>query len=173
MGRFGKAGVVIAGYAAAVGAGALAAWLYDVQMAAMPYDTSGGMYAGGQILQSLAAFLVVALVPTLLWLWFLRSHTRFWNGLGLAAIAFATVGLIAVLMPLASRGSTQNVGLLLLSLIALSQLLGVPGWCVAFGLCACIAPTWQARRKLIIAVGIELVIGVCALVHWFLPGSRL
>jgi len=29
------------------------------------------MYAGGQLLQSLAAFLVVALVPTLLGLWFI------------------------------------------------------------------------------------------------------
>jgi hypothetical protein len=173
MGRFGKTGVVIAGYAAAVAAGAVAAWLYDVRMAAMPYDTSGGMYAGGQLLQSLGAFLVVALVPTLVWLWFLRAHTRLWNGLGLAAIAFATIGLVAVLMPLASHVSTQNVGVLLVSLLALSQLLGVPVWCLAFGLFACLAPTPPARRKLMIALGIELVIGVCALVHWFLPRPPL
>jgi hypothetical protein len=90
VGRLAKASLVIVGYLAAIAAAAVAAWWYDVRMAALPYDTSGGMYAAGQMIQSLAAFLLVALAPTVLWLWFLRSHTGFWNGLALASIAFAS-----------------------------------------------------------------------------------
>ena len=65
MGRFGRVGVLIGGYVLAIVAAAVAAWLYDVRVGARPYDTSGGMYAGGQMLQSLAVFLLVALAPVL------------------------------------------------------------------------------------------------------------
>ena len=39
--RLAKVGLVIAGYVAAIAAGVVAAWLYDVRVAALPYDTSG------------------------------------------------------------------------------------------------------------------------------------
>jgi hypothetical protein len=169
VGRWAKVGVVVGGYVAAVGAGLVAEWLYDVRVSALPYDTSGGMYAGGQMLTSLAAFLAVALVPTLLGLWFLRSHAGFWNVVATAALAFAGTGLIAVLMPLVSHHSTQHLALMLFDLLGLAQLLGVPLWLVAFGLFATLAPTRDARNKLVLATGVELVIGACALVHWFVP----
>jgi hypothetical protein len=63
--RWTKWAVVAGGYGAAVGAGAVAGWLYDARMAAQPYDTSGGMYAAGQSLSALAVFLVVALARTI------------------------------------------------------------------------------------------------------------
>jgi hypothetical protein len=56
MTRTTKTAIVIGGYVAAIAAGVLAAQLYDWEMARKPYDTSGGMYAGGEMLQSLAAF---------------------------------------------------------------------------------------------------------------------
>jgi hypothetical protein len=170
MGRLAKAGIVIAGYVAAIVAGVVAARLYDAWAAAQPYDTSGGMYAGGEMLQSLAAFLLVSLVPTALGLWFLRRNTRFWNAVAVASLAFAGVGLMAVLLPLVYRGAPKHIAIMLLDLLGLSQLLGVPLWFVAFVLFAFLAPTREARRKLVLAVGIEAVIGVCALVHWFSPG---
>src|SRR5437773_2659476 len=83
--------------------------------------------------------------------------------------AWAAVGLIAVLSTRAYAAAPQNVALLLLSLLGLAQLLGVPLWSAAFALFAWLAPTREARRKLIIAVGIELVIAVCAAVHWLVP----
>jgi hypothetical protein len=49
----------------------------------------------------------------------------------------------------------------------------MPLWSVAFAAFAFLAPTRGARRKLLFAVGIELVIGACALVHWFVPASPL
>jgi hypothetical protein len=168
-----KAGVVCAGYAAAIAASITAAWLYDVRIAAMPYDTSGGMYAGGQMLTSLAVFLVVALVPTLLALWFLRRNERFWSAVAVASCAFAGAGLLAVLSPLVFHTTTTHVALLLVEFVRLSQLLGMPLWTVAFVLLAFLAPSRAARRTLVTAAAIELVIGACALVHWFVPTPPL
>jgi hypothetical protein len=168
MNRWAQIGVVVAGYAAAVAAAVAAAAVYDARVSALPYDTSGGMYAGGEMLSSLAAFLLVALVPTALALWFLRRHERFWNVVGVASLAFAVAGLLAVLSPLVTR-STGGVALALIGLLALAQLLGVPLWSLAFALFAWLAPTRDARRKLLAAAAIEVVIGACALVHWLAP----
>ncbi len=173
MGRAAQVGIVVVGYGAAVGAAALAAHLYNLRVAALPYDTSGGMYAGGEMMSSLGAFLAVALVPTLLALWFLRRHERFWNGVAIASLAFAAAGLLAVLMPLVIRSPGGSTAPVLVGLLALAQLLGVPLWSAAFVLFAALAPTRETRRKLLVAVGLELVIAVCALVHWFVPRPPL
>jgi hypothetical protein len=162
-----KIALVIAGYGLAVGAAVVAGWLYDLRVAGLPYDTSGGMYAGGQLLQALGAFLVVALVPTLLALWFLRGHERFWNGAAVAALAFAVIGLAAVLSSLLFGPSARSFPIALLELVGLAQLLGVPLWFAAFALFALLAPTRQARRMLTLALVCEAVIGVCAAIHWF------
>lgn len=173
MSRFAKVGVVVAGYFAAIVAGAVAARLYDVRVAALPYDTSGGMYAGGQLMYSLAAFLVVSLVPTLLALWFLRRHEKFWNAVAVASLAFAVAGLLAVLMPRVFHTSSTHIALVIVDLLRLSRLLGMPLWSATFVLFAILAPFPEARRKLVTAVVFELVIGVCALVHWFVSASPL
>ena len=170
MSRSAKVGLVVGGYVAAILAGGVAAWLYDVRVAALPYDTSGGMYAAGQMMSSVAAFLVVSLIRTLLALWFLRRHERFWNTVGVLSVAFAAAGLLAVLL---LRTATPRGALALVGLLGLSQLLGMPLWTIAFLLFASLAPTRAARGKLMIAVGIELVIGICALVHWFISAPPL
>ena len=130
------------------------------------------MYAAGEAMYSLGAFLVVALVPTLLALWFLRGHEKFWNLVAVVSLVFAVAGLLAVLTPLVTR-STGHFALALIGLLALAQLLGMPLWSVAFAVFAFLAPPREARRKLLFAVGIELLIGACALVHWFVPASPL
>ena len=173
MSRMAKVGVVMGGYAAAVLAGIVASWLYNARVGALPYDTSGGMYAAGEMMSSIAAFLVVALVPTLLALWFLRHHEGFWNTMSVASLAFAAVGLVAVLSPIVFPTPPRHVGSLVVELLRLAQLLGVPLWCLAFGLFAFLAPTRATRRVLVTATAIELVIGVCALVHWIVPRSPL
>ena len=167
-----KVGVVGAGYLAALAAGFGASWLYNLRMAAMPYDTSGGMYAEGEALSGLVAFLAVALIPTLMGLWYLRRNRVVWLTVSLAALAWATAGLVAVLITFATRGAGHNPVLLLLELLALSQLLGVPFWIVGFALLAVLAPTPRSRRTLFVAIGIELVIAVLAGIHWFVPGAR-
>jgi hypothetical protein len=151
----------------------VAAWLYDARVSALPYDTSGGMYAAGESLAALGVFLPAALVPTLLALWFLRGHHGFWRLVAGASLAFAIVGLIAVLAPLAHRGPFVSGWLVLLELLGLAQLLGVPLWLGAFALFAFLAPSRDSRRLLQAAVAVELVIAVCAAVHWLVPASPL
>ena len=169
MSRMAKVAVVMGGYGAAALAAFVSAWLYDVRLSKLPYDTSGGMYAAGETMASGGVFLLVALVPTLLALWFLRRHARFWNALAVVVLAFAAAGLLAVLMPLVIDESAVRGALVFVSLLALAQLLGVPFWLMGFSLLARLAPTRFARRLLVAAVGIEAVIGVCALIHWFVP----
>lgn len=171
--RWAKAGIVCGGYLLAVVAGIGAGYLYDRRVSALPYDTSGGMYAGGEALTSLAAFLVAALVPTLLGLWFLRGNPRLWHAIAVMSLAFAVAGLLAVLMTLVVPGAPRHPVLILVSLLGLAQLLGVPLFTAGFVFFAFMAPTRPARRLVVAAIGIELVIGVCAAIHWFVPGSRI
>ena len=158
-----------AGYVAALGAGGMAGHLLNVRMAAQPYDTSGGMYAAGEIMAELAAFLPVALVPTLLALWFLRDHRAVWNAVALASLAFALAGLAGVLMPRFSPDGPTTIPTALLALLGLAQLLGVPIWILAFVLLAFIAPAGLARRTMVAAVAFELANAACAAVHWLVP----
>jgi hypothetical protein len=169
MGRWVKTGIVLAGYAAAFAAGGWAGWAYDRRMAAMPYDTSGGMYAGGEMMTVLGVFLPVALVPTLLALWFLRHHLGFWKLIANTALAWAVVGLVAVLAPLVFRGHVTAAPVVLLQLMSVTQMLGVPLWLAGLALLAYIAPTHEIRRTLRTAVIVELVIAACAAIHWFVP----
>src|SRR6267154_3607378 len=173
MRRVAKLSVVTGGYVAAIVAGFLSGWLYNVRVSALPYDTSGGMYAGGEMMSSLAAFLVVSLVPTLLALWFLRAHQGFWNCVAVGALAFAGVGLVAVVRPLLFPTTRPHVASMIMELVRISQLLGVPLWAGAFGVCALLAPSRASRLTLITATAIEAVIGVCAVVHWFVPRPPL
>ncbi len=169
MARLAKVGIVVGGYVAAVIAAVIAAQLYNARMAAMPYDTSGGMYAGGEAITSLAVFLMVALVPTLLALWFLRGNERFWNTVAVASLVFAVVGFVAVLSPMVLQNATRSIAGLIMELVRVSHLLGAPFWFVAFVLFAFLAPSRLARRTLVAAIGVEFVTGVCVAVHWFLP----
>ena len=162
-----KAGVVVGGYVAALVASGVAGWWYDRRLAAMPYDTSGGMYAGGQLLTVLAVLFAASLPPTILALWWLRRHEKFWEAVAVTSLAFAAAGLVAVLSPLVMAQDSVRGWRALVELVRISQLLGVPLWTLALGLFAFLAPFRGARRKLIVAVGIELVIGVVACVHWF------
>src|SRR5215470_2971673 len=169
MNRTAKVGIVIAGYVAALAAGGVAGHLYNVRLAAQPYDTSGGMYAAGEMMAALAAFLPVALVPTLLALWFLRDHRGVWNAVALASLAFALAGLAGVLMPRVWHDGPTTIATALLALLGLAQLLGVPIWTLAFVLFAFIAPAGLPRRTMVAAVAFELVNAACAAVHWLVP----
>jgi hypothetical protein len=164
-----KVGLVAGGWIAAIASSFVATWLYNVRTAELPYDTSGGMYAGGEMLTGIGAFLFVGLVPVILTLWFMRRNHRFWNVIALAALAFAAVGLVSVLASRAFGATRGNAGSMALELLGLAQLLGIPLWlggCLVF---AFLAPTRFARRTLFAAVAIEVVIGACAVVHWFTP----
>ncbi len=173
MSRIAKIGFVVAGYVAAFVASGMAGWGYDRWAARQPYDTSGGMYAGGQLISVLAVLLVASLPPTILALWWLRRHEKFWGAIAAMSLAFAACGLLAVLSPLVLLDDNLRGWRSILELVRISQLLGVPLWTVAMGLIAVLAPFPSARRTMTIAVALELVIGMVACVHWFARTSTL
>jgi len=173
MSRWAKTGLVCAGYLLALAAGGVAGYVYDARVSALPFDTSGGMYAAGESMSALGAFLVVALAPTLLALWFLRGNRMVWLAIALGSFGFAGAGLLAVLMPLVTHAPPQDPVSLLFSLLDVAQLLGMPLWTLAFVLFAFLAPTRPARRLLVASIGLELVIGICAAIHWFVPSPPL
>jgi hypothetical protein len=112
-------------------------------------------------------------VPTLLGLWFVRGNAKLWNAVAVASLGFAVAGLLAVLAPLVVHGAPRSAPHMLVDLLGLSQLLGAPLWLAAFGMFALLAPSRPARRPLAVAVAVELAIGACAFVHWFVPSSPL
>ncbi len=169
MGRPARVATVAGGYALAFAASWAAAWSYDARMARMPYDTSGGMYAAGESLTALAVFCVGALPPTVLALWFLRRNARFWLAVAGGALAFAIVGLAGSALFLSAHAAPRDWVGMALELVGLAQFLGVPLWAGAFALFAALAPTRPARRLLVLAVILEVAIGVGAAIHWFLP----
>ena len=173
MSRIAKAGIVVAGYVAALVASGVAGWWYDRWAASQPYDTSGGMYAGGQLITELGVLLVASLPPTILALWWLRRNEKFWGAIAAMSLAFAAVGLLAVLSPLVLVEDSLRSWRSILELVRISQLLGVPLWTVAMGLIAVLAPFQSARRMMTLAVALELVIGMVACVHWFARTSPL
>src|SRR5438046_9685604 len=85
------------------------------------------------MMSMLGAFLIVSLVPTLLGLWFLRRHERFWNAVAVTSLVFAGAGLLAVLMPLVFHTSSRHITILLVGLLGLSQLPGAPRGSLACG----------------------------------------
>ena len=112
-----RVAIVVLGYVLALAASVAVGWVYDLQMSAMPYDTSGGMYAGGQWMLALGVFLVVALAPTLLALWFLRGNVRVWHGIAVTSLTFATVGLLAVVISLMVHRAQRTVPGMLVDLL--------------------------------------------------------
>ena len=160
-----KLGVVLGGYALAFLVSFAAVAVYDRRFTPADNQQMGGMIAGGEMIYGAGLFVLVALVPTGLALWFVRRHRPSWSVLTLGCLAFAITGLAAVFSTLASRG-TPAPQLVLLDLFGLVQMLGSPLWIAAFGLFALLAPARDLRIRMLAAVAIEIVIAGCAFVHF-------
>jgi hypothetical protein len=100
MTRRARIGAVVVGDVVALAAARGAAWWYDARAAALPYDTSGGMYAFGKMITAVGAFLAVALPVGALALWPFLRRTTVLRGLTTAAAAFVGTCVLAVLAAL-------------------------------------------------------------------------
>lgn len=164
-----KLGIVLGGYLLAPIAGCGAMAIYRLRFSPQDFQTMGGMIAGGEMMFGAAVFALVALVPTAFLLWFLRGMRRWWSALSFAAIAFAALGLAAAVVVFAARGRgpTRGVPIMFVELLGLVQMLGSPLWISAFGLFSLLAPAPELRQRMRIAAAIEIVVGLIALVHFF------
>jgi len=167
MRRFRKLGLVLGGYAVALliayATTAVLEWLFP------PQDASGGMQAFGDSLRFLGLFGILALIPTALALYFLRSSEKFWAAFSIASLAVAATGPVAAFM----MGRPHATDLIF-GFIGLMKVLGAPLLGIGFLIFAAIAPTGRSRWTLLAASGIEFAVGgyayFCLLVlgHWLL-----
>jgi hypothetical protein len=170
MNRNSKLGVVLAGYAAALLVAGVANYVLD-RLNTSP-DASGGMQAFGDSLRFLGLFGFLALVPTALALYFLRSSERFWRVFSIGCLALAATGPVAAVM-LGGNHESPWAGLFF-GLFGVLRALGAPLLGLGFLVCAAIAPSWRSRRLLIPAAGIEFAVSAYAyyclwfLGHWAL-----
>lgn len=158
-----KAGVVLLGYIAAflIAAAAFALRLLTERGP----DTSGGMYAAGDMMLFLAAFAIAALAPTGAALWFLRSRRAIWTAFAIAAFVIAMSGIAAMILYV--RGDSGAwAGLSPLRILA------APLLALAFVMSGLIAPSRAPRIALLLAASFEVAVCVWAGVLWFHPLGR-
>jgi hypothetical protein len=161
---------VIGGYVTAflVASGTVA--LYDRRFTPADNQAMGGMIAGGEMMLGFGVFVLASLVPTWMALWFVRRHRGTWSVFTVACIVFAALGLAAVLSAYPLRGPVPRASwLVLVDLFGVMHMLGSPIWLACFALFALLAPAPHLRRRMLLAVAIEIVIGGLGLVH-FLSG---
>ncbi len=165
----GRVGVVLAGYAAAF----LAAWGATALSAAFTRgpeaQASAGMFAFGDALLFLGVLLLLALVPTVLALRWLRPVPWFWGGLALLALALAASDVVAAAWleldqmrpydpPRAADGSIADPGRMRASFHAFSWLFTTPFVAVGSALSALFAPAGRSRRGLLAALLVTLAV---------------
>jgi len=174
MNRWGKLGIVLAGYLLAVVASVVAVAIYDRRFTAADNQTMGGMIAGGEMIYGAGVFFFFSLAPTGLALWFLRRSRASWSWFSSGCLAFAALGLVAALTILFVRGTTtRGPWLMVAELLGLAQMLGSPLWIAGFVLFALLAPYRDLRRRMFAALAIEVVIGACGLVYFLVTAPPI
>jgi hypothetical protein len=162
-----KAGLVLAGYGLAVAASVVAGWLYDLRFSPTDQQASGGMIAFGELMFGAGVFAAVSAVPTALGLWWVRRHRGTWEWFSIASLAFALVGVLGVLALLtATRESAGTPAIAWMSVLGIAQVFGAPIWIGGFALFAWLAPGRDLRRRMLVAVAIEIAIGVAGLARY-------
>ena len=173
MKRWMKVGIVLAGYALAFIASVASAVIYDRHFTAADNQTSGGMIAGAELIYGTGVFLLVALAPTILALWFMRNSRRVWSWFTGLGLAFAILGLPAVVATLLMRGPPRATLMVLASVFGVAQMLGSPLWVGGFALFAWLAPARDLRRRMLFATAIEVAVAACAIAHFMLSWPRI
>src|SRR5262245_19088693 len=92
-----KIGIVVAGYILACAAAFTATYINELTTRGTDAQASQGMFAFGQSMLFLLVFGALALIPTVLAFYFLRSSERFWNGFAVLCLAFSIVGIVVVI----------------------------------------------------------------------------
>lgn len=165
-----KAGIVVAGYIAAVAVAALVVRVYIAATSGPDRQTQSGMYAFGDSLLFLAVAGVAAIPATGAALVFLRAYRGFWKVLSIGAGAIAVTAIVASGMFLATRSSTGHDGLQSWAMLAPLRILAAPMLALFFLLAAVFAPTRYARLSLGTAAAIEIVAFASVAYTWWGSG---
>ena len=161
-----KIGSVLAGFGFAFACACLAAYWNDLRTAQFN-DQSSGMVAGGEMILFIGVFAFVSVFPTALAFYFLRSQEKFWNAFSVFAFRFAFTGPVAECYILLVRIFTSSTPSLwaFFSFFALLRVGGTLILGFADVLLAFITTVPEARKRLLMAAGIEAALFLYVLVH--------
>jgi hypothetical protein len=165
-----KAGLVLAGYFAAMLMSCLAVAVYAILTSGADRDTYGAMFAFGDLFLFAAVFGAVSIFPTGLALYFLRQSRGFWIAAALVGLLVASTSLAEVVVTVLASGkaaviSSQSVW----AMLAFPRIFLTPFFAAAFGLAALFAPEPRFRWFLLAAAAIEGISSVYGFFHWFAP----
>jgi hypothetical protein len=135
-----KVGIVCAGLAAALVVAGVSVYAKHRFFPLPPAEAAGGMAAFGDLLQFIAVFVVAALAPISIALYWLRQVERFWSALQWSAALFSLTGWLALLVFVAARRSTSSWMLLDHARIGM-----MPLSALVLAACAALAP--RARQR--------------------------
>jgi hypothetical protein len=155
-----KIGIIVVGYILACVGAYVATYIQELTTRGTDAQASQGMFAFGQSILFLFVFGGLALIPTVLAFYFLRSSEKFWNGFAALCLAFSITGLIVVI---ANALMNANILYIAESSAAVVSLLGVLGafgapiFIVGFLVLAVIAPARRPRLLLLASAGLEIL----------------
>ena len=165
-----KAGIVVAGYVAAVAVASLVLRVYIAATSGADRQTYGGMYAFGDSLLFLGVAGVAAIPATGAALFFLRSHRGFWRILSIGGIATAATAILASVLFLAMRSAASHGPLQSWAMLTPLRILVAPILALFFLLAGLFAPTRSARICLASAAAMEVVAFVSVAGTWWVSG---
>jgi len=165
-----KAGIVVAGYVAAVGVASLVLRVYIAATDGPDRQTYVGMYAFGDSLLFLGVASVAAIPATGAALFFLRPYRGFWKVLSIGGLATAATAILASILFLATRSTTGHGVLQSWAMLTPLRILAAPMLALFFLLCGLCAPTRSARICLASAAAIEVVAFVSVAGAWWAVG---
>jgi hypothetical protein len=166
-----KIGIVIGGYILALAGASAATYIQELSTRGTDPQASQGMFAFGQSMLFLLVFGGLALIPTVLAVYFLRSSEKFWNGFAVLCLAFSITGIIVVIanaMMNANLLHISNSSAAVVSLFGVLRAFGAPLLIVGFLVLAVIAPSRRPQIFLLASAGLEILGELYVLVSFLL-----
>ena len=166
-----KIGIVIGGYIFALAGAFAATYIQELSTRGTDAQASQGMFAFGQTILFLLVFGGLALIPTVLAFYFLRSSVKFWNGCAVLCLVFSIIGLIIVIANALMNANVLHISkssAAVVSLFGVLRAFGAPLLIVGFLVLAVIAPSRRPRVLLFASAGLEILGGLYMLVSFLL-----
>ena len=155
-----KIGIVIVGYILACVAAYAATYVQELATRGTDAQASQGMFAFGQSILFMLVFGGLALIPTVLAFFFLRSSEKFWNGFAVLCLVSSSIGIILVIANALMNANILHIeesSAAVVSLFGVVGAFGAPLLIVGFLVLAVIAPSRRPRLLLLASAGLEIL----------------
>jgi hypothetical protein len=162
-----KLGTVALGYVVAFAVASIAVAVRVANTSGPEAQASSGMYAFGDLVVFCGVFGVVALIPTALALYWLRTHRPFWLGLSALGVVIAATGVAAAVLFALGRQAVEPSPLAIWAAFSVLRILAAPGFAVAFLLAAVLAPFSVPRFAFSGAAAAEAAVTAYGGLVWF------